>query len=73
MAIFSEKLLNLISIEIEKMLEEKRNEGEVEFFPGSIFKIAIDRKLKYTVIQIPVKEFLPEEEERKIIYIGKDG
>lgn len=45
MAIFSEKLLTLISIEIEKMLEEK-NEGEVAFFPGSIFKIAIDRKLK---------------------------
>jgi hypothetical protein len=44
----------------------------VAFIPSSIFKITIGRKIKYMVIEIPVKAFLAEGEEQKIIYISKE-
>lgn len=69
---FSDKLLQMLENEIVSMLQENRNQGTIEYFPSFILNIGIDNKPNHVVMEIPVIEFIPDEVNRKIIYIGKN-
>ena len=69
---FSDKLLQMLEKEIVSMLQENSNQGMIEYFPGFIMNIGIDNKPSNIAMEIPVTEFIPDEENRKFIYIGKN-
>jgi hypothetical protein len=69
---FSDKLLQMLEKEIVSMLQENRNQGIIEYFPGFTLNIGIDNKPNNVVMKIPVKEFITDEENIKFIYIGKN-
>ena len=67
----SDKLLGMLGEEIGKMLHENRDEGNIEYFPGFKLYITIDKNLPHVLMKIPVKEFIPDENNRNYIFIGK--